>query len=505
MKEKAAIVFLPWVAEYKNHPPLAPALLKSLLHESGIGSRTFDLNLKYQEQLDDSVQTAITSWIFTSGVKISASIFNQYQSFIKQQVNKIIEFDPTVVMISLFSHQSQRVAEDLCFHLKANNPDIFVIAGGSGVHIHLNEYKQRWCDIMLNNNLVDTVLQGEGEHIIHKLFVDKKRGMITLPQLDNDELVDLPVPNFDDYVFSEYGDIKDISLPVTASKGCVRNCTFCDVAAIWPKFRYRRGKNVADEMIGIYKKYGINKFRFTDSLINGGLKPFRDMNTYIVENLPNVLEYNGQFIARDSKSMPPSDFDLMKQGGCNKVWIGIESGSEDVRNHMKKKFSDVDLHYTAEQLLERNITQYWNIIVGYPTETEQDWQASVNLIERYRKYNQLIKIVPVGVFQLLQNTPISKSAALAELEIENHNIGGYTEYGWISKLNPTNTLASRVSRYKDLIEIITEYNMFVPGERLQAKLAVLEQQRNFYEEQDRNQISVSEQPVQEPTNFYQMQ
>jgi len=94
---------------------------------------------------------------------------------------------------------------------------------------------------------------------------------------------------------------------------------------------------------------------------------------------------------------------------------------------------------------------------------------------------------------------------LAELEIESHINGGYTEYAWVSKLNPTNTFTSRVARYKELLEIITEYKMFVPGERLKAKLAVLEQQRTFYEKQDKNPIQVSKQPIQEPTNFYQMQ
>ena len=505
MIEKAAIVFLPWVAEYHNHPPLAPALLKSCLEEDGVQSQTFDINLYYQTKLDQTVQNQITSWIFTPGIKISSTVFKKYQSFLQNEANKILEFNPTVLLISVFSHQSQRVAEDLCYLIKNKNPNVFVIAGGSGVHIHLNEYGKRWCDIMLDNQLIDTALNGEGEHIINKLIRDKKRGIVTLPQLANDELKDLPVPNFDDYDFTEYGKIKDISLPITASKGCVRNCSFCDVASIWPKFRYRRGINVANEMIGIYQKYGINKFRFTDSLINGGLKPFRDMNTYLIENLPNTIEYNGQFIARDCKSMPPVDFDLMKQAGCNKVWIGIESGSEQVRNHMQKKFSNIDLHYTAEQLLERGIVQFWNIIVGYPTETEQDWQDSVQLIERYKKYNHLIKIIPVGVFQLLQNTPLIKSSALAELEIENHNVSGYTEYSWVSRLNPTNTLTSRISRYKELIELITEYNMVVPGGDLQAKLAVLEHQRDFYDKQDRDNIQIPEQPVQESTNFYQMQ
>lgn len=472
--------------------------------EDNIQAMTFDLNLHYQTKLDSSVQDEITSWIYTPDIEINYGSYQKYQQFLNSEIDKICKFNPTVLLISVFSHQSQRVAEDLCYEMKRRYPDIFIIAGGSGVHIHLNEYHKRWCDVMLDNQILDAVLIGEGENIVSELVSKRTKGIIQAPQLDNEELKDLPIPDFDDYDFAAYGKIEDLSLPITASKGCVRRCSFCDVASIWPKFRYRRGENVANEMIGIYKKYGINKFKFTDSLINGGLKPFREMNTYLAEHLPETVEYIGQFICRSKKVMPPSDFDLMKQGGCKKVSIGIESGSEQVRNHMQKKFTDDDMFYVIEELLQRQIVQHWNIIVGYPTETEEDWQHTINLIEKYKNYNHLIQIVPVGVFQLLQNTPMSTSDMMKQLELESHVIDGYTEYSWISRLNPTNTFAKRIDRFKELISILSAYKLFVPGNRIEQKLQVLEKQYEFYEKQNTNLIPVLQQSVQEPTNFYQI-
>ena len=42
------------------------------------------------------------------------------------------------------------------------------------------------------------------------------------------------------------------------------------------KYTYRSGENVAQEMIAHYEKYGVTD-SFTDSLINGNLKSFRQL------------------------------------------------------------------------------------------------------------------------------------------------------------------------------------------------------------------------------------
>ena len=48
----------------------------------------------------------------------------------------------------------------------------------------------------------------------------------------------------------------------------------------------------------------------------------------------------------------------MKQAGAHTISIGMESGSERVRNHMKKKFSDDDIDYTVTNLAKNNMN--WN-------------------------------------------------------------------------------------------------------------------------------------------------
>ena len=73
------------------------------------------------------------------------------------------------------------------------------------------------------------------------------------------------------------------------------------------------------------------------------MKAFREMCYELADyrrQLPTEKQFiwDGHFIIRSERQMPPEDFDAMKASGCGTVWIGIESGSERVRNHMKKGY-----------------------------------------------------------------------------------------------------------------------------------------------------------------------
>ena len=59
------------------------------------------------------------------------------------------------------------------------------------------------------------------------------------------------------------------------------------------------------------------------------------------------------------------------------VDIGVESGSEKVRNDIKKGFTEEDMHHTLESLLENGIQVRLLFLVGYPTETEEDFSKNV--------------------------------------------------------------------------------------------------------------------------------
>ena len=99
-----------------------------------------------------------------------------------------------------------------------------------------------------------------------------------------DDINRLAYPVYDDYELSDYTNRKGlVALPITGSRGCVRSCTFCDVASMWPKYRYRDGKNIAEEIKYQVERHGVRAFRFTDSLINGSLKAFKDMIKELAE------------------------------------------------------------------------------------------------------------------------------------------------------------------------------------------------------------------------------
>lgn len=499
----ATLIFVPFITNV-GIPPLAPALLKSCLETHNINTTTLDLNLEFEEYCKSISTHTLSAWLSTPDMQIGFAEFDLYMAFLKKSVADILEKKPDVVGISVFSIESQRFTEDLCYLIKQQSPTTHIIMGGGGLITVRSFFNATWGELMLSSGLSDCVVFGEAELDIGRIFKNKLSGVQVIEQFSNDELSDLPVPNFDNYRLDAYGPRDQLRLPITASKGCVRKCTFCDVAKLWPRFRYRRGENVANEMIEIYKRYRIKNFAFTDSLINGGLKPFREMNQILSDRLPDTINYSGQFICRDPKSMPPLDFALMKSGGCHSVNIGIESGSESVRNHMKKGFSDSDLHYTTHQLLENNILQFWNIIAGYPTETEQEWLKTIELIEYYKYHHEKIKIIPIGVFQMLSNTPITEHSMLESLGIEITPIGGYSEYNWTSHNNPSNTFKTRVNRWNILIDVLQSYNMLgISPARIAQKTNLIQSQLKYYEsaQSGKTVFPIQQQSFQAPSNI----
>ena len=497
---KTALIHVPFVSVLKI-PPLAPALLKSCLQQDNIESCVFDFNLKFQKEFPKEHKDIILTWFITSDVVVPLDSYNAYTLFVQTCVNQVIEYDADAIGISVFSHNGHRFVEDFCFHYKKAKQS-YILIGGSGLQTLQNQFGKNWSELMLDSNLADCALHGEGEFLIGDLISNRVTGLVKNPQLDSENLRDLPPPNFDDYDLDQYGPRDELLLPITSSRGCVRSCTFCDVAKLWPKFRHRQGKNVANDIVSIYERYKIKNFSFTDSLINGGLKPFREMNEVLSATLPNTINYEGQFICRNSSGMPPSDFKLMKSGGCNTVSIGIESGSENVRSHMKKGFSNQDIEYTTDQLISNDIKQQWNIIVGYPTETDNDWNDTLNLIKKYKKYSDMIKISPVGVFQFLHNIPLREKDAMDSLGLISQIDHGYDEYNWIATINPTNTFKIRANRWFYLVELLKDVDMLLATSNVDQKSIIIKQQMQYYESKsDKVTIPIIPYSLQSSTDF----
>jgi radical SAM superfamily enzyme YgiQ (UPF0313 family) len=456
---------------YTYGPSLGPALLKACCEQENINTIAWDLSADFNHRYENKDDyNSIISWFQSPELQLSHDEFNFYQEIIKDYSNKILAHNPKNVALSLLSIYSQRFTEDLCYQLKLIQPKLKIILGGGGANLKLHQYNKNWYELMLDSGLIDTVLIGEGEYALPRIIKENLCGIVNEPLLSNEKFENVPFPNYDDYNFSLYNTgttfwdrtnntYNDTVVLLTASKGCVKSCNFCDVAKIWPKFRFRSGQRVAAEIKYLYEKYGLKSFNFTDSLINGGMKTFQSMNEALARELPNTISYQAQFIFRGPKDMPEKHFELMRKAGCDLISVGLESGSEAVRMHMGKGSTDEDVNYSAEMLIKYNIKQNWNIITGYPTETEADWQKTVDLLEYWIPRSKgLIKINAVNTFSLLDKTPITDTHLYYQLQLDQEIINGYNSFAWTSKLYPENTFQVRANRHFELCNLILKYN-----------------------------------------------
>lgn len=364
----------------KDKPAPGPAFLKGFLEPLGYKVKVIDGN-----QLDDLERIHL----------------------------EISQYDFKWLGISVFSYLQKDDA------LKLAEEYDNVLFGGSGVDINWPR----------KNYIV-----GEGEYALLEFL----KGNLDYPGINGNQpkqienIEDLPPPDYSDVMHKHNYDTAIIS----GSRGCVRKCTFCDVMTIWPKYKWKTGKKIADDMHEVANKTGLKKIGFSDSLVNGSMKHFRDMCSELAKR-EKKIQWNGQFIVRGAKTFSSEDFDNLANSGCNGLTMGIESGSEAVRDHMRKKFSNEDIEYFVTNLGDRNIKMKFLLIVGYPTETEEDFEMTLEMLKKYGKYSHLISVSP-HMMLTYENTP---------LDLEHREL--YDDHGFHWK----NEISDYDIRYKRFVKV----------------------------------------------------
>ena len=142
--------------------------------------------------------------------------------------------------------------------------------------------------------------------------------------------------------------------------------------------------------------------------------------------------------------MPPEDFKKMADSGAGTLLIGVESGSPSVRDHMKKGYSDEDLHYSLGEIFKNNIKVRFLMIIGYPTETKDDFQQTLDFFDRYAEYGRsgLVEEINLGLtLNLLPNTPLYDDADKHGLENTKDHIND-----WVCAQNPSLDFKERLKR-----------------------------------------------------------
>jgi radical SAM superfamily enzyme YgiQ (UPF0313 family) len=448
-----------------NSLPAAPAILKACVEHYGFTVKTVDLNqylYSTHSNRDVEVYNDLANTFHPYIDYANADNRQSIDLFISNSVSKIIELNPKYVGFTVFSSYTHKATYLMCRQLKKQAPHIKIIVGGRGVDVPAKQFKidiglpknvndvfTTFCNYLREEKLIDYVIIGDGEDALADILLGEHTNTDHRQSAD---IYSVPVPNYDDYIFEDYilGGDHPIALPVTGSKGCVRNCEFCDVRKQYGKFKSRSGYDIANEMITLSQKYQINMFNTTDSLINGSMSVFTELVTTLANynnSTDNKIEWGGQYITRPQSQIKPELYKLMKDSGIIRLIIGVESGSDEVLKSINKKIVIKDVMDELEMFSQHGLSCNVNIIPGYWCET---WDNFLETLKFFKDVHPYVLDETIKGFAIVLPMVIYDRTLLWDKKDEyGIHVGPYANdhaHMWWSEKNPRLTLKERYYR-----------------------------------------------------------
>lgn len=414
-----------------------------------------DINLATITGFSKTAWREFQDFLSYSSESCSADILNDFYNLVHRVLPK---HQYQIIAVSLFTFETLRAASIVLPILRSIYKNSKIVIGGHGTDFLDPDKNELFYQYALNNNLIDAYIIGEGEESLTQYIKNPESWINTNKKWKVEDLNTIPFACYDKIPPKNYLHSGTLGTYITGSRGCVRDCSFCDVKHIWNNFRFRQAEHIFEEILEHHLKYDVTLIEFTDNLINGSLSEFKKLNELLVigqEKYPSLklLKYRGDFICRPKNQFDEQDWQLMSKAGGTDLVVGIESFSQLVRYHMGKKFDndDIDFHLYASG--KYGVSNTFLMQVGYPTETADDHNENKKYLGYYQKYAlaKVIKMIRWGyTTSILPGSPLdTKYRTLLPL-IEEKSQTAYGSSNWLNLNNPTLTLEERIRRRMEL-------------------------------------------------------
>lgn len=304
------------------------------------------------------------------------------------------EYQPDVVGLSALNCEAgaSRLISKLC---KKTNPDIVTVLGGP--------YALHRSEEILGNSQFDWVFDGPADmtfpEALHRLYNDDDWGKdlsgfsyrlpsgevyISAKQDAVQDLDSLPSPAWDLIDFDLYGNKTRFGAMAKTrryamlftSRGCPYLCNYChDIFT--KKYVYQSVDRVIADIEQLYENYGITEFQIVDDIFNLHKPRLQAIMKEVVRRWPGKLSFSfpnglrGDIL--DAKTVK-----ALVDAGTYSATIAVETVTPRLQRLIEK---DLDIEKAAWAITEfnkYNVAVAGFFMLGFPTETEQEIQATID-------------------------------------------------------------------------------------------------------------------------------
>jgi anaerobic magnesium-protoporphyrin IX monomethyl ester cyclase len=311
----------------------------------------------------------------------------------------------TLLAVTVMPGPQLTQAVPVCKRVKAALPDLQILWGGY--------FPTQHADVCLRSGYVDFCIEGQGEAPFRKLVDTLHRGgaLDEVPSLwyrDDagnirqtpralpvplDNLPWLPYHRVDMARYRARNYLGNRVYNHNTSFGCPFACNFCAVVAL-SKRRWipESAKRMADIVTHLHDKYGADAVEF------------HDMDFFVSEE--RVADFSDRIkhlgmrwwgLGRVDTLMGYSDvsWQKMKDSGVKMIFMGAESGSDEVLERMNKggKSGTEQTLAIVKRMKHYGIVPELSFVLGNPPDPVADIDASIKFIRKLKRINPATELV----------------------------------------------------------------------------------------------------------------
>ncbi len=306
--------------------------------------------LREKLQREDILTIAVTTTLYVSPYPILEII-----SFIREH-NKTAQ----ILVGGPFIHGQIKDHDELSLQrlFKMIGADIYVISqeGEAALVNIIRTLKNRG-----NLDKVDNIAYRSGDKYIR-----------TAESIESNPLEE----NMVDYALFPSNEIGEF-VSLRTAKSCPFSCAFCGFPQRAGKYKYESVELVEGELNRLRDIGTVTTLTFLDDTFNVPKERFKEILRMMIRNQYG-FKWNSFY---RSDHGDEEAIELMGKAGCEGVFLGVESGSDEMLLRMNKTARQKHYLKAIPLLKAAGVSTHANVIVGFPGETYETVQETVDFIE----------------------------------------------------------------------------------------------------------------------------
>jgi B12-binding domain/radical SAM domain protein len=323
-------------------------------------------------------------------------------------------------------------------------------------------------DMVLGELGVDAVVVGEGENAVVPLVRQGVSPEIPgIAYRGGDRIVvqapvppanlDRPLPLIPDDIGNQ--SIRGANAYIESHRGCLGGCTFCQVPRFFGREIRSRGISEVLREVRAFREKGARRISISGG--TGSLYCSRDGKLNpgaFIDLLSGMAEIMGRanVSAPDIRVDCITDeiLDAIRKYTIGWVFFGIESGSDRILSQMAKGVSVSQAKDAIEACRSHGLKVAGSFIVGYPTETDEDYAASREFIAE-----QCLDDVFVSIAEPIPGTPLARLVLRTprdENPLFRQDNGEYRSFGLSIAEARCFELMMDADMYKPRLHVVTD-------------------------------------------------